>query len=308
MTSLARAAFLRCPRVRKGSTISSTGSRTSNANEDGVSIRPLESSEDFQAFEDLQREVWGQQLSEVVTTSLAQIVQKIGGIAAGAFDERGAMVGAVFGFTGFSNGRPVHWSHMLAVKSNVRDTGIGRKLKLHQRDVLLRSGIEEVFWTYDPLVSRNAHLNFNSLGVEVSEYVTDMYGTGEDSELFRGIGTDRFIVVWRIGSRRVESFLARERQGDVTAFQETPLSVSRVDESDPCSPPRTSKLIQVPSLRIEIPPDVHLVRDRSPSVAAEWRRVTREAFQRYLSAGYEIGMFYRDVQSGRCYYCLKTTD
>jgi predicted GNAT superfamily acetyltransferase len=271
-----------------------------------VSIRPLESSEDFDAFEDLQREVWGQDLSEVVTASLAKIVQKIGGIAAGAFDARGRMIGFVFGFTGFSNGRPVHWSHMLAVKTSDRDTGIGRRLKLYQRTLLLQQGIKEVYWTYDPLVARNAHLNLNSLGVEVSEYVPDMYGPGEDSELFRGIGTDRFIVVWRIDSDHVEKILGGIRPADTPSFKESPLAVSRAEPANAASVPQARETPRVSQIRIEIPPDIHVVRDGSPANAAEWRRATRRAFLHYLGAGYQVSAFYRDEKANRCFYCLRT--
>lgn len=270
-----------------------------------MSIRPLGSFEDFRAFEDLQREVWGQNLSEVVTASLAQIVQKIGGIAAGAFDAQGTMIGLVFGFTGFSHGRPVHWSHMLAVKNGLRDAGVGRKLKLYQRDVLLRSGIKKVYWTYDPLVARNAHLNLNSLGVEVSEYVPDMYGAGEDSDLFRGIGTDRFIVVWKIDSHHVESTLAGEQTSDISSFVASPLAVSTIDTVNPSSLPQMTEFLRSPLIRIEIPPDIHVVRDGAPAVAAEWRQVTRRAFQLYLAAGYHVSGFYQEKKTERCFYCLR---
>ena len=279
-----------------------------NAIDDGVSIRPLESSKDFQAFEDLQREVWGQNLSEVVTASLAQITQKIGGIAAGAFSPSGVMLGLVFGFTGFTNGRPVHWSHMLAVKPNRRDAGLGRRLKLYQRDVLLRDGVKEVFWTYDPLVARNAHLNFNTLGVEVSEYVPDMYGAGDDSELFRGIGTDRFIVVWKIDSERVQEILAGKSAEHDRAYDAAAFILERRLAGDSCSEPRTNLVQRSRYLKIEIPPDIHEVRDRSSSIAAEWRKATRDAFQGSLADGYEIGTFNRDEQTGRCFYCLRTKE
>jgi predicted GNAT superfamily acetyltransferase len=270
-----------------------------------VSIRPLESSEDFKAFEDLQRKVWGQDLAEVVTSSLAQIVQKIGGIAAGAFDAHGVMAGLVFGFTGFKDGRPVHWSHMLAVKNSIRDAGIGKKLKLYQRAILLQSGVKEVFWTYDPLVARNAHLNFNSLGIEVSEYVADMYGPGEDSELFRGIGTDRFIVVWRIDSHHVESILTGKSPTAISPFAESPLAVSRIDSLATLSAPQTANALRSSYIRIEIPPDIHVVRDASPAIAAEWRQATRHAFQQYLALGYQVSGFYRDEKTDRCFYCLR---
>lgn len=293
---------------KEGSTIPGTAFRTSDASNHAVSIRPLESPEDFQAFEDLQREVWGQNLSEVITGPLAQIVQKIGGIASGAFDNRGAMMGIVFGFTGFSKGRPVHWSHMLAVRSGIRDAGIGRRLKLYQREALLRIGVREVYWTYDPLVARNAQLNFNSLGVEVCEYAPDMYGPGDDSDLFRGIGTDRFVVEWKIDSPRVEEILARSHLADIATFAQSPLAVSRCEPANVSSAPTMSDSFRSSLIRIEIPPDIHIVRDSSPAAAAEWRQATRRAFQLSLAAGYTVSGFYRDRPTNRCFYCLRTKE
>jgi predicted GNAT superfamily acetyltransferase len=270
-----------------------------------ITIRPFETESDFLACEALQRETWGKDLAEVVTASLAKIVQKIGGIAAGAFDAKGEMLGFVFGFTGYQGGRPVHWSHMLAVKQQARDLGLGRKLKLYQRDTLLKMGVKEVFWTYDPLVAKNAHLNFNCFGVEATEYVPRMYGPGEDSELFRGLGTDRFIVVWRIASDRAAKAIAGQHAFDAELFSASTLAVGRSVEADEHSAPRKSEFSRQPSVRVEIPPDIHAVRAVSAEAAAQWRQMTRGAFQFYLSNGYEVAGFYRDKTTGRCFYCLQ---
>ncbi|HTY38875.1 MAG TPA: hypothetical protein VMH23_17290 [Bacteroidota bacterium] len=269
-------------------------------------IRPLESSEDFEAFEGLQRDVWGQNLTEVVTASLARIVQNIGGVAAGAFDRRGAMLGLVFGFTGLKGPKPVHWSHLLAVKNSVRDSGLGRRLKLYQRDVLLGIGVEEVYWTYDPLVARNAHLNFNSLGVGVAEYIENMYGPGDDSELFRGLGTDRFVVRWNIASPRVENILAGKLVQSYGEYESSPLVVearSALGEPLSAMPDHAQRQTK---LRIEVPSDIHALRDASTAVAAEWRQASRRAFQELIRRGYILDGFYRDKLSGRCFYCLKS--
>ena len=272
-----------------------------------IDIRPLKSDEEFRSFEILQRETWGKDLVEVVSGSLARIVFKIGGIAAGAFDERDQMIGLVFGFTGFSGGHPVHWSHMLAVKREYRDSGVGKSLKLYQREVLLKAGIEQVFWTYDPLVARNAHFNFNLLGTEVTEYVQEMYGTGDDSELFRGIGTDRFIVVWHITSERVKTALSQSesQSGYQGSYSNSPIVVFRQNEHDDSSLPSEVHFERAERVRVEIPPDIQALKRRTIEHAAQWRAMTREAFQFYLKNGYEISLFYRDRSSAHCFYCLR---
>jgi predicted GNAT superfamily acetyltransferase len=268
-------------------------------------IRPLQSTDDYRAFEALQKEVWGENVAEVISSSVAAIVQKIGGVAAAAFDQNGAMVGLVFGFTGYKNGLLVHWSHMLAIREGHRDSGVGRQLKLYQRERLLELGVDEVYWTFDPLVARNAFFNFNRLGVSAEEYVVDMYGPGDDSELFRGLGTDRLIVIWRIAKEYIKSVLEGRLTFDSRPYAKAPIIVGRVVEDDQNSPPVLRKDVHEERIRVEIPPDIHLVRDTSASAAIAWRNLTRVAFQSALADRYEISGFYLEKTSGRCFYCLQ---
>lgn len=269
-----------------------------------ILIRPLETDGDFRLFEDLQKETWGPDIHEAITAPLAKIIQKICGIAAGAFDPRGEMLGFIFGFTGLDQGKPVHWSHMLAVKGGARDAGIGRSLKMYQRDVLLKMGVDKVLWTYDPLVAKNAHLNLNSLGAEVLEYVEDMYGSGEDSDFFRGIGTDRFVMIWHLAAEKVRLTVEKKRSFDPTPYLHSPLAVFRGREDETSGDLVHDLNIREQFVRVEIPSDVHQLMAASLGIAAEWRAKTREAFRSYMLRSYRVGGFYRDPTSGRCFYCL----
>src|SRR4030095_7428233 len=116
---------------------------------DGVTFRSLASLADYEACIDLQRLTWGRDFSDVVPLSILKITQKAGGIAGGAFSPDGRLLGFVYGLTGYVDRRPFHWSHMLAVNPEARDLGLGTRLKLYQRELLLPQGIEEVQWTYD---------------------------------------------------------------------------------------------------------------------------------------------------------------
>lgn len=216
-----------------------------------ITIRPVESRADMDACVELQRQTWGEAFSEVVPASMLQITGKMGGVAVGAFDGEGGLVGLVYGISGFRHGRPAHWSHMLAVRPEARNLGVGRRLKVRQKEMLLALGIETMYWTFDPLVSRNAHLNLNRLGARVTEYVPDMYGAS-NSELHQ-LGTDRFVVEWTLR-----------------------------DEGDPRSdsPPDA---VEVP-----IPADIEAVERESVEEARGWRASTRRAFVRLLSSGYEV--------------------
>src|SRR6185295_11484427 len=119
-----------------------------------ILFRPLAGADDYAACVELQRTTWGRDFQETVPGSVLKICQKVGGVAAGAFAADGRLLGFVFGLTGVRAGSPpclVHWSHMLAVVPEARDLGLGTRLKLYQRELLLPLGVERVEWTYDPL-------------------------------------------------------------------------------------------------------------------------------------------------------------
>lgn len=206
-------------------------------------IRDLASAADYAACVALQRETWGQQFSEVVPPVVLQIVQKMGGIAAGAFESE-VLVGFVFGITGIYEERLAHWSDMLAVRASHRNRGIGEQLKHYQRAAMLARGIDRIYWSFDPLDAKNAHINFNRLGVYAREYVVDMYGAS-DSPLHQVIGTDRLIAVWD---------LAKPRR-DLIA-----------------------------ELEIEVPADIHALKATDPARARAWRERTRAQFLAHLPA------------------------
>lgn len=268
-----------------------------------VTFRSFSSTEDFQACVDLQREIWGHDFSDVVPLSILKINQKVGGVSAGAFAADGRLLGFVWGMTGVRDGRPFHWSHMLGVAPDARDLRLGERLKWFQRELLVPHGVEEVEWTYDPLEARNAHLNLNKLRAEVKEYVEDMYAGEMGSELARGIGTDRFIVRWRIASPQVAAAASgRPEERDLAPFTEAPiLAVEAADASVP--------LPLVPHVRVEIPVDIQGTKNEQPDLAAAWRASTRRAFQHYFERGYRVTAYLRDGSSGteRRFYGLAAT-
>jgi predicted GNAT superfamily acetyltransferase len=262
---------------------------------DGTTFRPLESQPDYEGCIELQRRTWGRDFSDVVPLSILKVTQKAGGIAAGAFSRDGQMLGFVYGLAGYEDGRAFHWSHMLAVDPQARDLGLGTRLKLYQREALLPLGIEEVRWTYDPLEARNAHLNFNHLGVGVAEYVEEMYAGELFSDLAKGIGTDRFIVSWKIASERVNQALADRRAGSEVPFREAPV----------VNPGAEIDLPEAPRVRVEIPENVQAVKEKDLDEAAAWRASTRRAFEHYLARRYRIEAFNRDPAEKRCFYGLE---
>ena len=269
-----------------------------------VTLRPLRSHEDYERCVKLQRETWGRDFTELVPPSILRVVQEVGGIAAGAFDERGELLGFVFGVSGVRNGRPAHWSDMLAVRPDARGLGLGRELKAHQRRELLENGIEVAYWTYDPLEARNAHLNINRLGARPVEYVPDMYGdTG--STLHGGIGTDRLVVEWDLRSSRVERALASGLAADESTRVPAHETASILN-ADASGRPRASSLAGpgTSPVRIEVPGDIQAVKRSSLEMARAWRAATRGAFQRTLGEGWRVTGFYRDGTTERCFYVM----
>ena len=97
---------------------------------------------------------------------------------------------------------------MMGVMHEHRRSGLGRALKLAQRDRALATGFTLMEWTFDPLQALNAHLNFAKLGVVCDEYVRNLYGDST-STLHRGTPTDRFVVEWRLTTPHVERRIGR---------------------------------------------------------------------------------------------------
>ena len=253
-----------------------------------VEIRHVRSEGEFSACVELQRDTWGRSFSDIVPVSMLQVAVKVGGICMGAFGPGGGLRGFVFGVTGVRKGEPAHWSHMLAVRPEARDQGLGRRLKLAQADALRAAGVKTVYWTYDPLVARNAHLNLNLLGVAVDEYVPDMYGQS-DSDLHQ-LGTDRFIVRWDL-----------EGQG---ADESSLLGGDEASAEAVVAPGGSADYMDAETVEVLIPADIEAVEARSVDEALAWRRTTRRAFTRLLGAGATVVGFRRDREFGR--YVVRT--
>ena len=187
---------------------------------------------------------------------------------------------------------------MLAVTREARGAGIGRRIKEWQRAELARRGVGRLFWTFDPLQARNAHLNLNRLGVQVMEYVVNMYGSSA-SRLHHGLETDRLIVSW-------------PTDGQTTAHS-MPLTAEPLPILTPFPRPGDQRLdvgaaTNVPAIAlIEIPAELDELAARSPTAAAVWRAATRQHFQWALSHQYAITGLRRHPVATRAFYVITST-
>ena len=261
-----------------------------------VEIRHVKTEDEFGACVDLQRDTWGGSFSDVVPISMLQIAVKMGGVCIGAFGPRGELHGFVYGITGLRSGEVAHWSHMLAVRPEVRDRGIGRRLKLAQADALRALGVKNVYWTYDPLVARNAHLNINLLGATIDEYVPDMYGQS-DSELHQ-LGTDRFIVSWCLEGKGGRTGTAPRRSPEAVVVAPEGVTAARGPGGSSGAPGGTGYM-DAATVEVLIPGDIEALEARSVDEALVWRRTTRRAFTHLLGAGASVAGFFPDREYGR---------
>jgi predicted GNAT superfamily acetyltransferase len=185
---------------------------------------------------------------------------------------------------------------MLAVRESYRDLDLGYKLKLAQRDRALAMRVSEITWTFDPLQSRNAHLNFGKLGVVSDIYKIDFYGS-ETSSILHQNGTDRLWVRWPLASRRVRDRLqGKEYRPEVLdAFSRLQPLVQFNGDGKPLRNDLPAALARQ-RIAIQIPSDISAVEQKDPGLAREWREATRWAFTAALRAGFFVAEFARTVR------------
>jgi predicted GNAT superfamily acetyltransferase len=279
-------------------------------------IRPMTTPEDMALVEQLQRAVWSGNETEVVPVHMLLAVAQGGGVILGAF-EGDRLVGMVFGFLGVDEEHPErvamarlkHCSHMLAVHPAARNRGTGFELKLAQRRAIVRQGIRLATWTYDPLLSLNAHLNIRRLGAVCRTYRRDAYGNMRDG-LNAGLASDRFDVEWWVTSHRVEARLERHRPPlDLVHFLEggaQKINSAALRADGWPEPSETVEPLQGNLLLAEIPPDFQALRAADLGLARAWREHSRPLFEAAFQQGYLVTdfVYLRGETSPRAYYIL----
>ncbi len=199
-----------------------------------IEARPLTTIEQFEEAVQLQKTVWGFEDLELLPRRLFVVANKVGGQTMGAYDGD-RMVAFLLAIPALKpDGSSFLHSHMLGTLAEYRNRGVGRLLKLKQREDALSRGIKLVEWTFDPLEVKNAFFNMERLGAIVRRYVYNNYGT-TSSHLHGGLPTDRLVAEWWL-DHPVVAAIAEGRKPErplVQARIAVPADISEIKGSDP---------------------------------------------------------------------------
>ena len=237
------------------------------AKEQSITVRALRGVEEMRLGVELQRRVWNYADIDAVPDQIFLVAGETGGQVLGAFQGERA-IGFALAFAGSHGTKSYLHSHMVGVVPEYQDRGVGRMLKLAQRDDALARGIDVIEWTFDPLQLKNAHFNLVRLGAVVRRYLANFYGQ-TSSPLHAGLPTDRLVAEWWIRSPRVQ----------------------RVLEDNTL--PRNSE-----APRIAIPADIRDICKNNPVAAEKIQSQVREQFEQSISGGLGAVGFEFDQQQG----------
>jgi chorismate synthase len=254
--------------------------------EQSLIIRDITEISEMREVEHLQIEVWGVADREVFPALALVPMVEVGGVLLGAFDgER--MAGFVFGFPGREKQEALLHSDMLAVRPEYRSAGLGYRLKLAQRERTLAMGIEKITWTFDPLQSRNARLNFGKLGVIADSYRPEYYGT--TTSFLHQTGTDRLWVTWLLNSERVKDRIKQPELNRNTDGKA--ITVLRVANDNEPLKINFDAASDTAVFAIEIPDDINRLLTKDAALASRWRAATRERFTSLMGDRFQVTEF-----------------
>ena len=220
--------------------------------------------------------VWGLETGISIYLLKAQI--NAGGKVLGAYKEEN-LIGISYGFPGVDNRGFFFYSHLLAVDPEYRGLQLGTALKLYQGQIVQEAGFNRMKWTFDPLESRNAHVNFKKCHVTSREYYHNFYGVLKDN-LNEGISSDRLMVEWRMQSVSKPKLFASAEIRNSVKFG--------LDKTGKIPIFKEWLLIQDSHVKLAIPSSFQGIKEHSLQEAMNWRTGSGEVFKHYLNLGYAV--------------------
>lgn len=166
-------------------------------------VRPLRTIAEMRTGVEIYREVFGLGASDpAVSPRLLVAIRANGGAVLGAFDGD-EVIGFVYGFTGRDpkTAEVYHYSQLAVVAPGWQGRGVGRALKLAQRDTVLEQGLARMRWTFDPFRGQTAHFNLDLLGASGRWLELDLYGD-EGHGRDQGRPSHRLIAEWDLEASR----------------------------------------------------------------------------------------------------------
>ncbi len=255
-------------------------------------FRRLTKPEEFRHAEEVQREAWGLVDEPPTSSTIQRAIQDNGGLVLGAFADI-YLAGLTIGFLGWDGTQLYHYSHMNAVRPAYQNHHVGFRLKVFQREEVLKQGLGLIRWTFDPLQSKNARLNVRRLGARPDTYHVHYYGT-MGSELNRGLESDRLRVTWALTDPQVEGRLAGglpTAEEDLARWKDSqPLIETSVGDTGLRVPTTVSEPSK-PTGHLEIPFDLQAIRSHEEKALRTWRHAVRDAFRAAFDLGYRVDDF-----------------
>ncbi len=263
-----------------------------------IEVRPIKTLADLRRCHEIQRAVWGYSDLMVFPYTILISIQHNGGVLLGAYvnDE---LVGFVVGYLGMAGAKLYLFSQRMGVLPEYQGLGMGYRLKVAQREQMLRKGIDIIVWTYDPLEGKNATLNIEKLGGIVRSYARDIYGVVQNP-LQTGLTTDRFLLEWSLMSDRVRERIRgqyqRPRPTDWLGGQDIPIVNYAAWEGDVPRPLAADLEIEHDQVLVQVPPDFQRIKRYDLRMAQDWREITRIIFESYFRRGYVVSGFASSLQ------------
>ncbi len=263
---------------------------------DDVEVKLIADIPTLHEVEHLQRVVWGMPDRDIVPYHQLLAATRAGGAVLGAFMADGRLIGFCYGFVGVGDSGPLFYSHMAGVLKEFRSGSVGFRLKGAQRQFALEQGIDRMVWTFDPLVSMNAHFNLHKLGAVASRYYVNYYGEMPD-ELNRGLESDRLEVDWWLRDPRVEALMRGDHRSPTVSALATPV-LAAVPRPTGFAPGDPALEAESPALQLEIPTVLAEAKAKGLDLARAWRAATRQTFLHYFERGYVAVDFLLERHAG----------
>jgi predicted GNAT superfamily acetyltransferase len=243
--------------------------------------------QDYRDCEDVQRNAWGisDDSAELVPLPVLRPINEKGGFIMVAYDGKNRPIGTTICILGIHERKRILYSQLTGVIPEFQSIGVGRMLKLKQRDYAIKQGYDLICWTYDSMQSINNWFNLNTLGALTRSYYVNYYGEMKD-RVNEGLATDRFLAEWWIKSQRV-----KKRTSSRSHFVS-----SQVDDSLVVNPTKIKSGARVPtgqsslkrsdSVLVEIPYSYDKLRKFNRRILIKWREETRKLYVRLFKTRY----------------------